>query len=133
MWHLLAATTVTALVAFLIGAGFGAPASAERIDLSSPGDDKPTVVIDEAMTGQSEPLIVVVAGEYDDEASAALAEAQLTLGQLQGFYLDVGSNYEVLGAYLSEDPGLEEVRCGSVRAKRLRLSCSSEGSDPASR
>lgn len=116
------------LVAFFGGTGIGRMALAGESNASS-SEGMPVAGLGDANIGLSESLIVVVAGNYDDGSTAAAAENEIGLGDVQGFYLDIGKNYQVLGAYLSDAPTLEDVRCGSKRAEALQLFCSTEGSD----
>lgn len=122
----------TALVALLgLGASIAVaqllssdPVTADQPDGAVPADQQPFLEITEDLIGTGESLVVVIAGSYPTRSTAAeAAETTYSLGEFQGFYVDQGRNYDLLGAYLPSTPAEEVVRCGSPRAVELGVVC----------
>lgn len=63
-----------------------------------PGPDVPRV------TGSGETLILVTAGQFSTQTAAQQTAETLTLGSLDGFYVDASNNYQVKGVYVQTSP-----------------------------
>jgi hypothetical protein len=105
-----------------------AASAAYLLDFPTAEGARPTVArVDRAVTGAGEPsLILVVAGEYESEAAAETAEDGSVFQEAEGFYIDSGSNYDVLGAFVQSSPNTETIECGSRRARELQIDCQNE-------
>ncbi|HWP62615.1 MAG TPA: hypothetical protein VNO86_04020 [Candidatus Binatia bacterium] len=98
------------LVAAIVGASF----TGGLVGLTwatSPGVGATAVVDLSSVTGVGESLVVVVAGSFPDRASAEARAQELTLGDMQGFYVDSADNYELLGIYDQSSPDLTVEPC----------------------
>lgn len=64
------------------------------------------------LIGQGERLIMVVGGVFDTEAEAQAANAQISTGEMQGFYVDQTDGYGLLGVYEQVSPDKVLRACG---------------------
>lgn len=100
--------TISLGIAVALGIVAGLTATA------APAGAIPATVDLSTRTGVGEALLLVVYDQYPTETDALDAVAELSFGDMQGFYVDAAKNYSVIGVYDQISPDYQVVDCHTL-------------------
>lgn len=101
------------IAAIALAAGLGTAAGAV-VDPPSSRFASSSDVDVSSVTGRGESLIIVTADDFPTSSEASEQAAQMTFGDMQGFYLDSTDNYQVTGFYDQTSHDIDIVACTSI-------------------